>query len=234
MRDLVAVTDDVASIWVPVEGSAGVPFLQEASSGRPAAWARERGRGHVITLAAGSLFSNRAIGREDNRRLLANILRWHLGPGGTFLFDDVHHGLSEIYDPEAFYSDARLGFTLLFVLAFWFAYMVGSSNRLLPPRKPRNVPRQGDLIRSMGGFLARKLPASGAAGLIFERWFEALAGRAGSREQGAVWTYLDASPLVSRSALAELRALHTKFEAGDKVDVRRLHNLIMGITEALG
>lgn len=234
VTEVVAVTDGIASIWVPGEEAPGVPFLQEASSGLAAGWTREEGRGHVITLAAGSLFANRAIGRADNRLLLKNLIRWHLGPEGRFVFDDQHHGLSEIYDPEAFYSDRRLGYTLLFLLAFWFVYMVGTSNRLLPVRAARNVPKQGDLIRSMGGFLARKLPANGAASLLFERWFDELGRRAGSGEQKAVWNYLAASPLVDAAALAEVRELHENYQAGGGVDVRRLHNLIMGINEAIG
>ena len=232
--EAVAVTEDVASIWVPADAAPGVPFLQEASTGRAAGWTREEGRGHVITLAAGSLFANRAIGRDDNRRLLGNLIRWHLAPAGSFIFDDLHHGLSGVYDPEAFYSDSRLGFTLLFLLAFWFAYMTGTSNRILPVQKERDMPKQADLIRSMGGFLARKLPGNGAAELLFEHWFDALAERAGGRERAAVWAYLAASPLVSRAALGEVRRLHENLETGARVDVRRLHNLIMGITEALG
>ncbi len=234
VTDIVAVTDDFASIWIPVDEAPGVPFLQEAHTGAAAAWTRQEGKGHVVTLAAGSLFANRAIGRADNRHLLGNLIRWHLGPGGTVAFDDLHHGLSEIYDPEAFYSDSRLGVTLLFLLAFWFAYMVGTSNRLLPVRATPSVPKQADLIRSMGGFLARKLPPQGAAGLLFERWFDELADRAGSSERAAVWAYLSSSPLVSQEALDEVRRLHRHYESGDKVDVRRLHNLIMGIAERLG
>lgn len=234
VTEVVAVTDDFASIWIPVQQAPGVPFLQDARTGSAAAWTRAEGDGHVITLAAGTLFANRAIGRADNRRLLSNLIRWHLGSHGSVVFDDMHHGLSEIYDPEAFYADSRLGITLLFLLAFWFAYMVGSSDRILPVRERLSVPKQGDLIRSMGGFLARKLPPHGAAELLFERWFDALAERAGSGERAAVWTYLAASPLVSEDAFDEVRRLHEKYEAGGKVDVRRLHNLILGITEALG
>jgi hypothetical protein len=232
--EVVAVTDGIASIWVPVEVAPGEPFLQESSTGLAAGWTRVEGNGHVITLAAGSLFSNRAIGREDNARLLSNLIQWHLAPAGTVLFDDLHHGLSEIYDPEAFYSDSRLGYTLLFVLAFWFAYMVGTSNRILPVRAARAVPKQGDLVRSMGGFLARKLPANGAAGLLFERWFETLAARAGSADRASIWAYLSASPLVSADALGQVRRMHNDFEAGGKVDINRLHNLILRITEAIG
>ncbi len=233
VTEVVAVTDDVASIWVPAEAP-GLPFLQEASTGVAAAWTRQEGKGHVITLATATLFANRALGREDNRRLLSNLIRWHLGAEGSVVFDDLHHGLSEIYDPEAFYSDSRLGVTLLFLLAFWFAYMIGTSNRMLPVRKVASMPKQGDLIRSMGGFLARKLPANGAAGLLFHRWFDALAERSGSSEPATVWTYLSASPLISQDAVGEVRRLHENYQAGGKVDVRRLHNLILDITEALG
>lgn len=234
VEQVVASTDGIASIWRPVDESPGEPFLQETSTGLAAGWTRAVGNGHVITLAAGGLFSNRSIGREDNGRLLSNLLHWHLAPEGTVLFDDLHHGLSEIYDPEAFYSDSRLGYTLLFVLAFWFAYMVGTSNRILPVRTTPAVPKQGDLVRSMGGFLARKLPANGAAGLLFERWFESLASRAGNADRASIWAYLSASPLVSADALGEVRRLHNDFEAGGRVDMSRLHNLILRITEALG
>lgn len=233
VTEVVAVTDEFASVWVPTEAP-GVPFLQEARTGMAAGWTRKEGSGHVITLAAGTLFANRAIGRADNRRLFGNLIHWHLGPEGSVVFDDLHHGVSAIYDPEAFYSDKRLGVTLLFLLAFWFVYMIGTSNRILPFREEASVPTQGDLIRSMGGFLAVKLQPDSTAGLLFDRWFAELAVRVGSNEYTAVLDYLTASPLVSQPAVSEVRRLHEHYQAGGKVDVHRLHNLILGITEALG
>ena len=96
------------------------------------------------------------------------------------------------------------------------------------------VPQQADLIRSMGAFLARKLPRNGLVELLFDYWFQSLAMRVGSDDRVAAWRYLEVSPLVSQQALNELRGLHENYEAGDRVDVRRLHNLIRDITEALG
>jgi len=238
-RDISEVTgrsDTLASIWVPAEhsNSPGTPFLQESTTGVDAAWTNAWGRGHIITITVGSLFTNRVLGETDNGLLFANLIRWHLKGEGKVVFDDLHQGLSNLYDPEAFYSDSRLGITILFILLFWFTYMIGTQNRMVPIRNAESVPEQGEFVRAMGGFLARKLEPNDTARLIFDRWFSELDDRRVTRRGSSPWTYLSDSPLVDEQDLAELRRLDRQIDSGEKVDLSRLHNSIQRIREALG
>ena len=77
----------------------------------------------------------------------------------------MHQGLSSLYDASALLRDARLRYTIWFVLAGWLVYVLGGSNRLAPPRSPRSVPKQGDFVGAAGGFMARRLDR-GAAGQL--------------------------------------------------------------------
>lgn len=234
--DVTAVTDSTASIWIPSEDSIspGEPFLIETSSGLDAAWVDEHGRGSIITFAASTPFTNRALAETDNRRLLANIVRWHMGSNGSVIFDDYHQGLSELYDPEAFYSDTRVGVTILFVLAFWFFYMIGTQNRMTPVREPVATPQQGDFVAAIGGFFARKVSQADTARLMFDRWFAELEGRGALRGGTSPWDYLAASPLIEADRIEALKATHDGLAGGAKVDLKRLNNDIQSIREALG
>ena len=101
---LAGVTDSVASVWVAAEDSivAGVAFAREATTNTDAAWEIPVLNGRIIFMASGTLLSNRALGSADNRRFVANLVRWHVAPGGAVIFDDMHQGLSILYDPDAF------------------------------------------------------------------------------------------------------------------------------------
>jgi hypothetical protein len=229
-------SDSTASLWQPAADSPhpGTVLLKESSTGMAAAWTRPFGRGHIITVAVSSLFSNRVLGEVDNRVLFSNIVRWHLSTGANVVFDDLHQGLSTLYDPEAFYSDSRVGITLLFLLAFWFIYMIGTQNRLLPIRPSDPVPQQGDFVRAMGGFLARQLRPDAAARMMIARWSEELASRGISATGPSLWNRLAENPLLDQDRLRALEDMEQRAKAGEKVDLGQLHNGIQRIREALG
>ncbi len=230
------VTDSVTSLWVPATGaqSPGVALLAEAERGVEAAWVRPYGAGNLVTVASASLLTNRMLGEKDNARLFANLIRWHLRPGGRLLFDDRHQGRTELYDPEAFFADPRVGYSVLFLLAFWFVYMIGTHNRLLPVRVVRPAPRQADYVNAVGGFMARKLTRVDAGLQIFGQWFDELRTRNGLAENEPPWGFLAASPVLDAEQVARLRHRHEQLLAGDRVDLRELHNQINRIREAMG
>lgn len=188
-------------------------------------WQIPQGDGQIFLSALGSMLTNRAIGQADNRRLVANLVRHHLAPGGTVLFDDFHQGLSTLYDPAAFYRDSRLHASILFVLALWFLYIAGAWNRLAPPRETPLEPGQQDFARAVGGFLARKLDPVHAGRLLFASWFADLQGRTWTFE-APPWPKLEANPMLDAALLAELKADHASLLAGSKVDLKQLHNRI--------
>ena len=52
------------------------------------------------------MFTNRALGNDDNARLIANIVSVSVARDGVVLFDDLRQGLSASYDPARFYRDS--------------------------------------------------------------------------------------------------------------------------------
>ncbi|MEM8769113.1 MAG: hypothetical protein AAGE43_16825, partial [Pseudomonadota bacterium] len=234
--ELVAVTDSTASIWAVTgdDVGPGAPLFIERSSGLPAGWTRARGDGHVLLFAAGSLFSNRALGEGDNARLLSNVLRWHLAGTGRVIFDDLHQGLSELYDPAAFYSDRRVGASVLFLLGFWFLYMIGTQNRMLPYVSEAAAPSQAEFVRAMGGFFARKLTAMDAGRLALAQFRGRLARRGVIGADEDDLGGLEGHPLLAAEDVQALRACERSLSAGSSVDLQQLHNCLRRINEALG
>ena len=63
----------------------------------------------MITLAAGSLLSNRVIGEADNRTLLANLIHWHLGQDGVVVIDERQSMVEVARRTLSFYRDESCG-----------------------------------------------------------------------------------------------------------------------------
>ena len=232
IQALEGVTDGYSYMHGVESAPAAQPRLRLAQATRQrqqtdALWQIPQGDGQIFLSALGSLLTNRAIGRADNRQLIANLVRHRLAPGGTVLFDDFHQGLSTLYDPAAFYQDSRLHFSILFVLALWFLYIVGAWNRLAPPRERPPEPEQQDFARAAGGFLARKLEPLHAGRMLFASWFADLEGRP-TDFKAPPWPKLEANPMLDPGLLAELKADHARLLAGRGVDLKQLHNRIRG------
>jgi len=112
--------------------------------------------------------------------LLANIVTATVRPKGAVLFDDEHQGLAAAYDPAKFYNDPRLYGTIGVLAAVWLIWVLGGTRLRLPAmRLP--APREAELVRATGGFLARVLrPAArraacsstSSAGLLHARTVE--------------------------------------------------------------
>jgi hypothetical protein len=207
----------------------------ERSSGLDAVWQRSDGKGRIIVAASGSLLTNHVVARSGAAPFLANLVDYELGPKGTVIFDDMHQGLSVLYDPAAFFGDPRLHATLLFVAAVWLAYVLGSSNRLGSPAATARGPRQSDFLEAVGGFMARRLDKRDAAALMLEAWFDELRrkrGLSGSAEPP--WPLLRATPTLDRATLAALESAYARLQSARPVDPVRLHNLIVRARKAIG
>lgn len=237
---LQGVTDAQAQLWVPQREDAGLEqavlqLARETGKGPPAMWQVRYGKGYVIVSALGSALSNRVIGEADNARFVANLLRYHVRQGGAVIFDDMHQGLSTLYDAEAFFDDPRLGASLLFLLGLWALYVLGSNSRLAAVREVEPTPSQGDFVRGVGGFLARKLSRPEAGRLMLAAWFDDLRRRgaipAGS---GPPWQALAGLSTVEPEQLARLRVYHDALGRGEDVDLRDVHNTIEELRRTLG
>ncbi len=215
------------TLAIPRDGFA-LSLAHEAGSAADAFWIRPHGEGTIIVSGFGSLFSNRALGKADNARLLANLIAAGVGPRGSVVLDDEHQGLSDEYDPARFYRDRRLYATFGVVLAVWLAWVSGST-RLQAPRARRAAPREAELVRTTGLYLARVLRPAAAARRLLEQFLARLSRATGrsSADAAELWRWLESHPRLTHAEARELRAWHAAALAGRRVPLIRLHNLIV-------
>ena len=231
VRTAVALSDYPAQVWdvkVPYDGF--VLSLAHLDSNDSVLWARDLGSGRVLVSGLGSLFTNRALGLENNARLLANIVGMTVGPRGAVLFDDLHQGLGSAYDPGKFYSDRRLYETAAILAALWLCWVLGST-RLQLPRSRLSVPREAQLVQVTGGFLARVLTSDAGALGLFDHFFKRMVERLppGRAHASPPWELLEAHPGVSPVEVRQLQDWYSDARAERRVPLVRLHNLIRKI-----
>jgi hypothetical protein len=180
--------------------------------------------------AFASLFSDRALGLAGNARLLANLVSGAVGASGVVIFDDMHQGLSDIYDPARFYHDPRLYETLAVVVAVWLAWVLAGAPAQLraAPRIPE-PPGQAELVAVSGRMLARVLPPEAAARGLIEQFLQRVQERLGTC---AAWEALERQPGLAPGDLRQLRAWHEaslRAPPTPRIPLARLHNLIRRI-----
>jgi hypothetical protein len=227
----VGLSDYPAQAWdvkVPYDGFVlSLAHLRDSSDS--VLWTRGLGSGRIIVSGLGSSFTNRALGLENNARLLANIVGMTVGPGGAVLFDDLHQGLSSAYDPDKFYGDRRLYETVAILALLWLSWVLGSS-RLRSTRMRPSVPRETELVQVTGGFLGRVLTSDAGALGLFEHFFKRLVERLPRRAHGSPpWELLEAHPAIAPAEVRQLRDWYAKARATRRVPLVRLHNLIRKI-----
>jgi len=226
----VALSDYLPELWdvsVP-RGGFVLSLAHQREMGEGVLWVRPAGEGTVIVSAFGSLFTNRALGHADNARLLANIVTTSVGAGAAVVFDDEHQGLGMAYDPAKFYRDPRLYQTLGVLLAAWLAWVLGGTRLRLPPIRA-STPREAELVRATGTFLARVLRPAAAARRLFEHFFRRLharTGRGGSSE-ALPWEWLENHPRLARVDVRQLREWYRCAYSDERVPLTRLHNLLI-------
>lgn len=214
----------------------------ESGTQAAALWELQQGEGRVLLSAVSGLFSNRSLGSGGNAQLLTNIVAWHLGSNGQFIVDDLHQGLSVLYDPAAFYKDPRLEISVLFLLVFWLIYIVGTNNRLAPVVPADNSPQQGQYIAAVGGFMSRKLAPADTALLLFDRWFSELdqtlfangLAREPNERSQEVWQRLLSLPTVDPTLAADLQQLQAQAQRGEMVNLQDLHNQLQQMRNLIG
>jgi hypothetical protein len=231
----VALSDYPWQAWtvkVPYDGFV-LSLAHQRETGEGVLWTRPLGNGRIIVSGFGSPLTNRALGLADNGRLLANIVGATVGPKGAVLFDDVHQGLGATYDPAKFYEDRRLYVTIGILAALWLSWVLGST-RLRMPVTRAPVPREAELVRATGGFLARVLRPDAAARRIFEHFFRRVGERAPrSRGAGPPWEFLERHPRISREDIGQLKGWYADACALRRVPLTRLHNLIVRVDRQL-
>lgn len=231
------VTVESTEFWRPVTQDTDLVLMKAAIDQRTGAaviWERLMGSGSIIVIGSGTLLSNRMLGVSDNAKVVTNLIAYRLSSDGTWIFDDRHQGLVSTYDAESFLTDSRFGYTLLFIFAGWFTYMLGSTNRLMPPRERPVAPHQIDFVRATGGLMARKLKPADVADQLLEQWAKELnlAGEDPSHAQ--LWTRLKATPTLDASHLDALQLAHNRIRKGKEKSLVRFFNLLYHARKSTG
>jgi hypothetical protein len=222
VHEAVALSDYEAQPWtvkVPYEGFV-LALGRQRETNEGAFWTRPLGDGRIVVSGLGSLFTNRALGLADNGRLLSNIVATNLGPRGAVLFDDVHQGLGANYDPAKFYRDPRLHMTAGIIAALWLAWVLGATKLRVPVTRAA-VPREAELVRATGGFLARVLTPAAAARRLFEHFLRRWP-----------WELLEHQPRIASADLQQLKSWYSQLGT-ERVPLVRLHNLLVRIHRQL-
>jgi hypothetical protein len=239
VRHLTAVSElPLLSAELVNEGEA-MPFelVARADNHHTALWLEKSGAGQILLSSVASPFSNAAVALDDNARLLANIIDWCCGAGGTVVFDDAHQGATAYYDGKAFFADPRLHRTLGWIVLLWLAFVLGA----LPLRAARRAWQPLDeaaYIEASAGYFAAVVPPSEAAQRLIERFLEDLR-RAATPSQSAIplqgatageglslWARFDAHPRVSDRQRRTLHSLYEKACNGQHINLTRLQGLL--------
>ena len=234
---MAGVSDEISSAWrvspTYVDLTFELATLDVTGSGM--IWQRQDEAGQVIVVGSGSMFTNRAISRARNRQFIINVVRNHLAADGRFIFDDVHQGVSVLYDPEAFFADSRLSDTIGFVIGFWLLYIVGSSNRLLNPVPASGAPRQTDFVDAVAGFISRHAGKDNAGLWLYRSWFNDFRRRHHLPLNGEpVWDELARLRTLDPRLLDKLEEQYARLEAGRSIDPVNVHNVICRARRAIG
>jgi hypothetical protein len=235
VREAVAFSDYApfgSTVTIPRDGFA-LALAHEDGSGQDAFWVLADGEGTIVVSAFGSLFSNRALGLADNARLLANLVAASVSAGGAVEFDDEHQGLTTAYDPATFFRDRRLYGTLAVIVTVWLIWVLGGT-RLQVPAVRASAPREVELVRTTGLFLARVLSPAAAARRMLAQFMHRLGGivartpaTGGQRSDEQLWEWLENNARLTRPDVKQLREWHDAARRDDRVPLIRLHNLIV-------
>jgi hypothetical protein len=236
VRSVAALSEFPASDWIatPDESAVVIELARDPTSTlsprEPVLWLAQIGAGQIIVSGFASPFTNKLLGKDDNARLLSNVVRWSLGSTGTVIIDDAHQGAVAFYDPAAFFGDPRLHRTLVWLLVLWLVFVLGPS-RLRPALSRWNPVDITSFVRATGGFLARTVKPTEAGRRALMLFFNTIRHRLGLPEDGMpVWEWLAIQPHVTPQELSQLREYHARIAAGRRIDLPKLHNLLHRLT----
>jgi len=210
------VSDFPTSRWRP-DATRGRVILGLAAFGNePCIWLERRGQGQVIIVGLASPWSNAMLAEGDNARFLSNVIAWSRGGDGAVIFDDDHQGAVAYYDAHAFFADPRLHRTIVWLIALWLLFVLGTQ----PMRSDPTPAAPADVtafIAVTGSFLATQLPRQAVAARLIENF---------ARLEPVVAT-------LSEPQRAELKRLCDATRAGKAVDLVRLQNILSHLRGSL-
>ena len=209
------------------DGNLALNLLLRSDDRAVAFWQISAGQGQIFLSLAPDLFSNQRLGQSDNARFLANLLGQALARDGKVIFDDYHFGLSELYDPERFFSDSRLHRTLAFLGLMWLLYVAGYSNRLAPVRPPAPKPSMRDFVDVTAGFFARRIPEPALAAELLRQFLLDVRRVRRLGDDRQAWLWLERHPQIAPADLAAVK----RVQAGRRISLLRLAEALRQIRQ---
>lgn len=200
--------------------------------GDAALWLVRRGAGQIILSAVASPFSNGGVPLADNARLLANIISWCRGSGGTVVFDDAHQGATAFYDGKAFFADPRLHYTIGWLLLLWLAMVLGA----LPLRAAQGSwqpVRETAYVEASARYFAAVVPPSAAAQRLIENFLRGLRTGNDTDTGTDLWHRFDTDPRVLPGQRRALHSLYARACSGKRIPLVRLQNLLAQLRRTL-
>lgn len=210
-------------------------LARETGSDQGVLWLRRVGAGRIIVSGYGSLLSNRLLGAGDNARFLGNVVAAFVRPDGAVLFDDGRQGLASDYDPARFYADPRLRWTIGIVVAVWLCWVMAGT-RLRPPPAAIGpaLPDATQLLRQTAALMERLVPPRAAARQLVTGFLRNLDRRYGLPASGGLpWQWLEARLGADSADLVALRRVCVAIDAGQRVPLPSLHNLLLRLETRL-
>jgi len=109
----------------------------------------------------------------------------------------------------------------------WLSWVLGAT-QLHTPLARTGAPREAELVRTTGLYLARVLRPAAAARRLLEQFLQrvATATGAGDAEPARLWEWLENHPRLPRGNVQQLREWYVAAGANRDVPLIRLHNLV--------
>lgn len=209
-------------------------LLDEVDDLGPALWQLRIGQGRLWVSRFSTLFDNSTISRADNAQLLFNLVQDSVSESGVVLIDDMHQGITRLYDPAAFYSDPRLYNSIWFLIVFWFILVIGHSNRLAPANEMSAQHSAADFVRGVGNLFSRKLSSRFVANELLTHMFNDIRTQYGLPTNGQpVWHVLEKNAQIEPEQLNALKNVLDRIQHKKKIDLNRTRNLTLQIRKSL-
>ena len=119
------------------------------------------------------------------------------------------------------------------VFALWIVWVLGST-RLRTPSLQEWGPREAELVRTTGSFLARVLQPDAGARRLLDHFFKRVRERASLQsEPGPPWDFLERHPRIAPADLEQLKKWYADANAARRVPLVGLRNLLVRLDRQL-
>ncbi len=138
------------------------------------------GKGRLIAVADGAVFSNSQLSRSENAVFLADLLAHYAAPGGRILFDEYHHGDAADAGGSVWEDLGRpLQLALIQLCFAALALLVLLSVRFGPPVPPvRLLARSSaDYVGSLASLYRRAGASQTALETLYRQFLRDICGR---------------------------------------------------------